>query len=496
MDTEDRYDYSVSKHHLQPFRNPRKDDPFIDEMEDTYGTLWEFRDHITSWSFGVNRWKNFVYLRYRVQGRTNYLPWNMNEKVTVIEDHRKNYIVIVLREVDETGIQKDHCHSIVIDVNGLKGKFDLENLMTFLEGSQMESLNAEFQKSGYLPWKNSSAKSNATRLRRIFQTLDRYALANVEPKPSLARSGSQAQRKASDARKERKSAGGGSESRAPRPSQARSEAKKRDAPSADGVESSRKRKKSLSSGTAAVSSGSALTTVSAGPTAAAAATPDYEKFALIQKNFWAEHKSCFLLGMDTVTVDIKQCIIAKDQYVIRTLQKDIVAAVKNELIQLIDVKQRQKVCLTPVDSKNRLLLKKPEKWEEIQNGRFMIINGQHSITASKELQKGGCGETRRLELQTWNAFIVWSLDQNKLRNVSKFYNCTNHLDHAQPTWGNQIISCRNIWLACKRPTEVLTEDSTRKNKAVCNLTNYKVRVNPFILSSGRRLLFVVLIILG
>lgn len=80
------------------------------------------------------------------------------------------------------------------------------------------------------------------------------------------------------------------------------------------------------------------------------------------------------------------------------LQKDIVAAVKNELIQLIDVKQRQKVCLTLVDLKNRLMLMKPEKWEDIKDGKFMIIYSQHSITASKELQNGGCGETRQVEL--------------------------------------------------------------------------------------------------
>ena len=56
------------------------------------------------------------------------------------------------------------------------------------------------------------------------------------------------------------------------------------------------------------------------------------------------------------------------------------------------------MCLTPVDSKNRLLKKKLEKLDEIKDGRFMIINGQHSITASQELQKEGCGEAKKVEL--------------------------------------------------------------------------------------------------
>ena len=79
---------------------------------------------------------------------------------------------------------------------------------------------------------------------------------------------------------------------------------------------------------------------------------------------------------------------------------------KKELIQLIDVKQRQKVCLTPVDSRNRFLKIKSERWEDIKDGRFMIINGQYSITASQELQNRGCGDARKVELQTWDAYIV------------------------------------------------------------------------------------------
>ncbi len=63
------------------------DEPFIDEMVDNYEILWEFKDHISTWTFGVNHWKNYIYLRYRIQGKTNYLRWNMKEKVTVIEDH-------------------------------------------------------------------------------------------------------------------------------------------------------------------------------------------------------------------------------------------------------------------------------------------------------------------------------------------------------------------------------------------------------------------------
>ena len=148
---------------------------------------------------------------------------------------------------------------------------------------------------------------------------------------------------------------------------------------------------------------------------------------------------------------------------------------KNILVHIGDVKQLQKVCLTPVDENNVLLKEPPTSWDAIKAGKFMIINGQHSITTSQELQAGGCGEPRRSELQLWDAYIVWTLDEAKLRNISSFYNCTNHLNHANPTWGIQMISCRKIWKICGRPTEKENKGVVRCNGAIFNVPMHKVR---------------------
>ena len=81
-------------------------------------------------------------------------------------------------------------------------------------------------------------------------------------------------------------------------------------------------------------------------------------------------------------------------------------SVKAELVQMGEEKMRQKVCLTPIDKDGKLLKEKPSSWNEIKSGKFMIINGQHSITTSKELQISGCVDKRRLELAKWDAYIV------------------------------------------------------------------------------------------
>ena len=51
----------------------------------------------------------------------------------------------------------------------------------------MESLNDELENNHYSPWVDSTAKSNASRLRQIFQMLDKYTLENVEHRPAIKR---------------------------------------------------------------------------------------------------------------------------------------------------------------------------------------------------------------------------------------------------------------------------------------------------------------------
>jgi hypothetical protein len=110
--------------------------------------------------------------------------------------------------------------------------------------------------------------------------------------------------------------------------------------------------------------------------------------------------------------------------------------VKAELVQIGDINQWQRICITPIDEYGNILQTKPRDWNEIKNKKFMIINGQHNIAASKELQFDGCGKDRRRALEKWDAIVVWDLDPVRLTRISKFYNSTNHLNHEQPTWSN------------------------------------------------------------
>jgi hypothetical protein len=194
----------------------------------------------------------------------------------------------------------------------------------------------------------------------------------------------------------------------------------------------------------------------------------------MQKEFWESCSSSFIFGQQAYSVDIVQCQVAKDEHIIQKLEEEIVKSVKAKLVQMVDINQQQRICITPVDEHGNLLRTKPRDWNKIKNKKFMIINGQHSIAASKELQVDGCGEDRRRALEKWDAIVVWDLDPVRLTKISKFYNSTNHLNHAQPTWGNQIVSGRNIWISNGKPMNKAVEAEVRGNGAVQNLQAYLV----------------------
>jgi hypothetical protein len=71
-------------------------------------------------------------------------------------------------------------------------------------------------------------------------------------------------------------------------------------------------------------------------------------FRAIHKEFYYMCTSSFHFGQLFYTVDIVQCIPAKDEYIICKLENEIVKNVKAKL-QMSDMNQRQKICLTPVD---------------------------------------------------------------------------------------------------------------------------------------------------
>ena len=364
-------------------------------------------------------------------------------------------MVIVLQAVDSDGHEIPHNHSIVYHKEETRGAFDLDTLLAFLQGTSIETLAEDFSRQ-FHPWIHTNAASMTRKINKIFTTLDRYALQHVEKHPRPTQGRGQRRRKSDSDPRSASGTRGRSGGRGSGRGLVRAETRKRRNPELGVGEPIEKRPRSASEARplGAGSSGSVLTNVQSGNPTEYAPIEKFEIFVAYQKDFWQRHAGCFLFMQQCFPVFIDQCILAVDKYVIRKLEQKIVEGVKKQLITLGDAKQRQKICLTPVGPDGRLLKQRPKSWDDIKSGMFMIINGQHSITASQQLQLKGCGEEQKNDLKTWEAVIVWTLDPAQFTEISKFYNSANHLTHSQPTWGNQIVSCRNIWLSYKLPISV------------------------------------------
>ena len=104
-----------------------------------------------------------------------------------------------------------------------------------------------------------------------------------------------------------------------RPGSSRAEAQKRNpAQSRDSGEGTRKRSKPTGTKRTAEGEGSAssVTTAQTGTSWSIPPVEDFEKFAYIQREFWQNHKACFLFETKATRVHINQCIIAREDFII------------------------------------------------------------------------------------------------------------------------------------------------------------------------------------
>ena len=253
-----------------------------------------------------------------------------------IEDHREHFILIVLRAVDDSGNATSHNHSIVIDVRQ-HGKFDVVTLMAALQGTDIESLNEDSISKQLLPWQEETARSVVKKLRGVWQMLDRYAIVTAA-KAASAKKGIKRQPVGVERRETTPKRGRGGF----HPGSSRVEAQKRNpAQSRSSGEGTQKQSKPSGPKRTAEGEGAAsgVTTTQIGTSRSVPPSEDFEKFAYIQREFWQKHNACFLFETEATRVHINQCIIARDDFIIRTLQRSLVEDMKNTLVQIGDVKQ-------------------------------------------------------------------------------------------------------------------------------------------------------------
>ena len=166
------------------------------------------------------------------------------------------------------------------------------------------------------------------------------------------------------------------------------------------------------------------------------------------------------------------------EYNIRSKEEKLVDAMVIYLLNLPDWKARQTLCVMPT---NRI--EKPTSWEEIKDGDFYIINGQHSVAASRLIMQVGSAadDNVKNDFRVWSCFIVWSSDAEILRSISAYYNRINHFQMIQPSWATNILGARTVWVSMgcpENPSQITAAGTTTARRAQdvqSQIRRFKVR---------------------
>ena len=177
-------------------------------------------------------------------------------------------------------------------------------------------------------------------------------------------------------------------------------------------------------------------------------------------------------------VNIDQLERAPEDWTIRAYEEHGMQKLRHYLINMPDRSTRQTLCIMPQ------MQEKPTSFRDIEDGNFWIINGQHSVEASKTMQDMDVPQSTREFFQTWNCFIVWTRSKEKLRKISAYYNRVNHFSSFKSTWSTNNLAARFIWteLGSPVPPKTATALGTVVRQGKRDLENdgkYKVILVPF-----------------
>jgi hypothetical protein len=294
----DGYDYSSMTHFIKEFRNPFSDRPFITEMEENYGMLWQFKDCVDRWTLGVSPYKGCAHLLHKEPNSPTFLPLNVLEKVMLVEQFHNKYIVIGIQAVDSAGNEIPHVHSIVVKSGKGSAHFDVDGMLENLRSIGQQEL-ADMLCSRYSPWTTTDVESENRRLNQILQMLTRY-LVRLPATPTAAPRGGVPPLGVSPTTASRSGAQASNSRSTARPA-GRATPRVRSRVTAEETEPARKQQRSS---TGASSSGSGLTHVDTQGRKDAEEVPEFEKFTAAQKELWDTCTLSFMFGMQTFSVHI------------------------------------------------------------------------------------------------------------------------------------------------------------------------------------------------
>lgn len=140
--------------------NPFFPSPFIEDDVENYGTLWSLNYCVKSWTF--SKVGKHVQIIVNVNDDIPFVHLNRFERVTFVEQQRREYVVLGVQPFNEAGVDLPHCHSLVVKVGITLGQFSFGELLDSVMRNEQGALKEAFEK--YVPWTNDDAEKVNRRL--------------------------------------------------------------------------------------------------------------------------------------------------------------------------------------------------------------------------------------------------------------------------------------------------------------------------------------------
>jgi hypothetical protein len=191
----------------------------------------------------------------------------------------------------------------------------------------------------------------------------------------------------------------------------------------------------------------------------------------VYEQFWTDCQDCFVFGMEKhFEISIKKMHNAPADWTIRAFEPRGMLQTKHFLINMPDKSAKQTICVMPD------IEEKPETAAEcLKASKFWIINGQHSVAASKSMVEDDLDEPILKHFRTWNCYIVWSKNKEKLRRISAYFNRVNHFSVFRPTWATNVLHARSVWENLGKPQPKHTATGVRGQRGTGRRTPIQVK---------------------
>ena len=154
----------------------------------------------------------------------------------------------------------------------------------------------------------------------------------------------------------------------------------------------------------------------------------------------------YIWGQDfTKEIDVDQMINAPIEFKYRPFHESLAKSLLEIYLTGIHPPKQTLTLMPKVD-------KEPFYFENIKNGEFYIINGQHSVAAAKKLLAlEEVDPERKEKFRTWQCDFVWTEDKMLLSELSRRTNNTNQHKWDSPEYLLHVQYCRDLWINYGRP---------------------------------------------